>query len=358
MKTHVMIPWLELSSDIDSLSPSLSSPICSYNIEQLNRLLINRELQPFVREDERELIDQLVNSYSSTIKLVNQRKFTQVEKVFKQTDSRINTISTNETYLYLKQSGLSAKAYYQFRRGNYKLAEFLTLECIAIAEFLIRKGVKALRYRCLNQNKNLAKVHFEEGNWQKGAELFGGILEYLVSGSSNKLVGEYCLSHKHSDIHKILNEAFVLLVFHVGVQHLLTFSLKGNKEQDVFDSLFTNFFQSHIEKMEVEEGKIIAQWLNAKNHFLQNRHSDFISNAVAFMNYPMSRDFDELKLSLADNIISLSKNSDEAATISRSLAIYVEEKLSVKAKLKALVIDKMQKISLNPVVGSNNIAMA
>ena len=321
-----------LEDEIDRFPVSLKDPISKYNYEKLVSLLTNKELEAFTGQGEVEVAQQICREYEKTIKLSRQLDFASASDVYQAAEMKTEDIHSSIVYLYIKQHALSTKAYYFYKQGKYTLAKAITIECINIVDYLVKQGCYSLRYRCLGQNENIAKLDFLAGNWQQAGHIFGNMLVYLSKGYSEGLIGEFLTDQSYSKKYAALDEAFLYITFNIGVRHLIHFAIKQEDEEGALFKLL--FGTSFSPSPSGEFSNVISYWLDTKQAYFDHQYADFLARLVEFVNEPMSKDFDFLKLSLMHNLISYTKThvSDEQkrTKILTKIRFYITTKLLIQ----------------------------
>ena len=288
-----------LKEKIANFPASIRESASGYNHEKLLSLLTYNETKAFAEQGEIDLAQSLCKEYEKTIKLSRQLNFNSASAIYQQVDIEAESIGISKIYLYVKQHALSTKAYYYFKQEKYELAKAVTIECISIINHLVKQGCYSLRFRCLGQNENIAKLYFAAGNWQQAGDLFGNILTYLSQGYTDGLIGDFFTERTYSEKYSSLNQTFMNVMFNLGARHLVHFSLERDHDEKV---LFELLFRNSLYK-ESESDKMLRNWLDVKKTFFNSEWSDFLAGSIRFMSEPMSKDFDFLKLSLAYNLV-------------------------------------------------------
>jgi len=183
---NLITNFLESLTD-SPLSSSESTML--YNSGKLLEILQDKELETLKFKPEELRAARLLSAEFGSL---TSRFNNKIEGAFDQYNSlEINELKnfTGYLYLYVKQWALSVKALYYYRTSDFNSASNFTLECIALNEILIRKGLSTLVLRCAEQNRNIARIFIASKKYTQGYSLAGDILVYLLNGEPRKLLG-------------------------------------------------------------------------------------------------------------------------------------------------------------------------
>lgn len=326
---------LDCMSDFPDSSPE--SPL-AYNYVKLMHILQRKEALAFADAATVEEAIGLTVQYGRMSGLINQGKPEEALALVQQLDEVVEEKLSHEIYLYAKQWGLSVKALYYYRKKLYGRAFSLTLECIALNEYLVKiAGFGTLLYRCLDQHANLSRLHFSQGQREKGARLYGSILNYLLNGEATDLPGTLYTDQRCWEAIPYVREASVLEHFKSTVNNLIKCNVyKKNQEKELFFLLFDPVKEFEIS---TPERRLIYNWLYLKKIFYNQDYELFLHEFTGFMQEPMSRSFDIFKLSLLQNVLYLLEGSGikNKASGAQAVAEFVNGKLNVNDNLKLLV---------------------
>ncbi|WP_293785069.1 hypothetical protein [uncultured Pedobacter sp.] len=240
---------------------------------------------------------------------------------------------SGDPYIFSKQWGLSVKALYFYKKGDYKKAFDFSLECIILNEYLVREGLFTLLFRTAEQNKNIVRVFFRNGDWEKGASLAKDLLSYLFNGDKGGLYGKIFGEIAIWKEIPYVREGYAYECFRAIVSLMIHFEKRWEKKNvDVFSKIF-----STLEfEMDTPDRQIISQWIFLFNLSREGKHVDFLREFILFMQDPLSRQYDILKISLFIEVRELLKTSHylQSEALLHAINNYMEKELNVKEFLK------------------------
>lgn len=243
------------------------------------------------------------------------------------------TLSGN-LYIYAKQWGLSVKALYHYKLKHYEKAHDFTLECIALNEYLIREGVHTLLFRSAEQNRNLSRILFRSGDWERGSMLAHDLIDYLLNGEAGNLRGAIFKEPAVWEAVPYVREGYAYECFRGMVSHYIHFnkSFKGENPPDIFPSIFGELSFS----VDTPDRKIMHDWLYLKSLYNAGEYDEFLQEFIDFMSEPMSQLYDILKISLFQDVIRLIEKSGypDMQKLLDKIRHYLEVKLNIHEHLR------------------------
>lgn len=208
-------------------------------------------------------------------------------------------------YLYLKQKCLSIEALYYYKKSNFPTAYSLTIECLALNEFLAHKGITSMIFRAAEQTKNIGKIFFKSSDFIEAYEIKKALLIYLFKGRvSSKLYGSIFNSRYLWKKHSKERNDFGLSYF-VELVYEMRLNLKDLQcQKDYFKSIFNRFSVNDTEPYSL----ILNGWLKATKKLMNSDFDAFVlaSAEVLYNEFPAELIFLKVIL-LADLNLIISK---------------------------------------------------
>lgn len=285
-----------LITGTNSLPSPLNESTMTYNYNKLMNILQKQEVEKLVSDkDLRDLGISLAVKYQEITKaIISKGPIPEVLESYNRLEEQVENSLSGIMTIFTKQWGLSVKALYYYKKGDYGRAFDLSLECVILNDYLVQEGVYSLIFRIGEQNKNISRVFFKEGNFIKGAQIAGSLLKYLFNGDSGNL---YSQSFKDSRFWKEMPYvregygyecflAFVSLFMHIESSH--------GDMHEVYVVLFGDL-QFDIN---TPDRLIIANWLSIKKQLYTDGTEKFINECMEFLNEPLSKFYNLLKISL------------------------------------------------------------
>ncbi len=335
--TSPALQLAQLAGNLKAFPEATPESPLLYNHVKLLRLLQRQELLRYTDEATADEAIQLVGRYGESTNLLNRRRFDEALSSVWQVDELIGERFKGEIYLFAMQWGLSVKALYYHKQQSYDRAFALTLECIALNDYLVRAGFSTLLFRSLEQNVNLSRICSRTGGVERGANLFGDLLQYLLNGESGSLHGSVFADPQFWQATPYLREATAFETFKRAVYLLIECKTRHPAgESELFGALFGRIGTFEIT---TPERQVFYNWLYLKKLYYAGEYGQFLGDFTEFMEEPLSKSFDLLKLSLLQNVIRLTEDAEAANKdfCLGEITDFINRKLDVHADLKALV---------------------
>ena len=328
----------ELVNIIPAIPQSLKETHRTYNHRVLNKVTVQNEISKFnfpVQLLERS--SQLSKHYDDIAGEINRNGVSEdlINDIL-QTDLAVEDELEDELNLYTKQSGLSVKALYNHKIGHYQNAFDLTVECINVNDTLINKGVCTAILRNVEQNVNLSRIYYSKNEIDKSYQAWKGILDYLVNGTVNNIVGSAFKNHAVWEEIKYLREPCILEWFDLFLYYVLK-----NGEKSIEDE--KKIFYSVLLDLEINistfERSAIKDFINIKQYYFENQTELFVEDFVIFNEFYNNKEFDTLKLSLCQSLLNLIESNNYGSKNGLKIVIndFIKEKLILKQYLKDMV---------------------
>jgi hypothetical protein len=208
-------------------------------------------------------------------------------------------------YLYAKQWGLSVKALFYYKQSRFNKAIDLSLECIVLNEYLVKKGLDSLLFRAAEQNKNIVRVFFRQNKMEEACQLTHAMLTYLFGGSTERLYGWMFSEPEYQDKIPYVREGYAYEFFRAVVSLLMNLGQRQQGEADIFRKVFSNVTIHET----TPDRQIIAAWIAIKHQFYQKDHHGFFNALEAFFETPLCKIYDVVKISLLLDVAALAEEA-------------------------------------------------
>jgi hypothetical protein len=210
-----------------------------------------------------------------------------------------------EAYDYAIQWGHSLKALYYYRKGDFEGAQALTLQCLSVNESLLNKGISCLLFRCLEQNRNISRICFRKGLKEDGAVLARAILDYMLSGNSGPLFGTI-FTRETWNATPYVREGYTYSYFRGLVYYMIDDRTTEEEKRDLFHILFggLEFSTNTVDRL------ILYNWVYIKGKEVERRYDEFLNGFLEFMQEPICKIYDILKVSLYFDVRRMVEKSD------------------------------------------------
>ncbi|MCX2432963.1 hypothetical protein [Pedobacter sp. GR22-10] len=307
--TNVNLKSLSLLEEKFSLfPPSDPKSTMTYDYNKLSEILQDKEIKPFDNNgDGTEKVYILTREFGQIAAEVARNPSIASLQAYFDLDKRVEENLNGNFYLYAKQWGLSVKALYFYKLGEFQRAIDYTLECIALNEYLMTCGIHTLMLRCAEQNRNISRIYFKSGNWDEGARMANSLLRFLFNNDTDGLHGKTFVQHAYWAKTPYVREGYAYECFRGFVSQMVVLSkLPKAISLDLFSMIFSN--------LEIDANSIdrvfIYNWLELKHTFRLGEHEKFINDLIDYFDTPMSFKYEILKVALYDDLIEVIKNSN------------------------------------------------
>ncbi|MBT2562524.1 hypothetical protein [Pedobacter sp. ISL-64] len=301
-----------------------------YNFNKLMNILQKKEVFGLVGNQ--QLIDQ-THSLSMRFMPIAQDIVTAGSKApsleaYDLLQEEIEQTLSSDMYVFAKQWGLSVKALHFYKLGNYDKAFDFSLECVILNDYLIQQGLFTLLFRAAEQNKNISRVFFRSGQWEKGAQLGKDLLSYLFNGKKGCLYGKIFADKAVWKEIPYVREGYAYECFNALVSLMIHFERRSAKEEkDVFGKMFKGLRF----KINTPDRQILAHWIYIKELYYNQNYTRFLSELIQFMQEPTSIQFDILKISILSDAVKLASTPDYP----NSVALMDKLNVLLETELKA-----------------------
>ena len=228
-----------IKEGISDLPASKTNPIRTYNHVKLAYLLTKKSLGRFADNSIVNNTFALGSQRNIAVQMIHELRFEEAKAHMKALGKAVENVVSEELYLFAKQMLLSAEALYYYKIGELDLAWKLSVEGIAMNEYLTRKGCFVLVHRCTELNVNLSKVLVKKGSYEEGIKMYGGVLSYLAAGKGDGLRGTIFSEKKYWTPFPCLREDLMLDNFKSMCFYLIDHRrYREGGEKVLFDCLF------------------------------------------------------------------------------------------------------------------------
>lgn len=308
------------------------------DLNKLSSILREKELKEVCNpsNEELETFYQIDEKFGVIVKDMVFEKH--LEKSFKEYVELENSIEINfkgKYYLYVKQWAYSLKALYFYKTNDFEKAKALTIESIALVDYLMHSGTYNLNTRCFELIKNVAKVFLKEKKQEEGYEMIRNLLDYIFNGNYHtNLVATFTKHKVFFEETPILREDYGLSIF-IEILENTIFSgiVSGN-------SYLPNqwFIDLEIEVDSLEK-QILYNFIYIEQKRKEKKYHEYLDAIHYFFKQEYSSLFDPLKVYLLFNYYQLRKEDNiKIVLLKEKMVEYIQNKITINEKLKEKVI--------------------
>ena len=327
----------KLLDEIHSFPMSLDISVTKYNTGKLIGILQEKEVIDIckVTKEDFDYANSIDLELGGVInKLFKEKDHSNAYSDYLALEKKIESTTTGNLFLYIKQGALSVKALYHYKNGEYEYAKNLTLECIVLNEYLIEQGIGTLNLRCFEQNKNISRILLRANKTEEGHDLLNNLLTYLLSGKEKNLFGNLFKDKNYWNKVPILRETYAYELFPMIAEDMIRFNI-----QDKLNYLPNEWYLNLDFDVNTSERQIIYNWIYINNQLQKGDYDEYIDSLIYFFQQPMSLFYDVLKISLLIDLVKVIKKEyfvDAEVTINK-LKDYLFNKLIYNLKFRELV---------------------
>lgn len=333
--------WINPSSLIKLIDAFNEFPLSdmngtiNYDTAKLNRILQEKEILEVCN-----ITKETLNSFWDVdlemgVIVKDLVKNTHLDKSFQDylaIEKKIENEYSGNFYIYAKQASLSVKSLYYYKKGMFEQAIAITLECIALNDYLILQGLYTLNLRCFEQNKNISRIYYRWNKILKGDELLSNLFNYLFNKINNRLFGSVFNDEKSWEKTPILRESYAYETFVMILEDNIKLYLK---QQNVLMNV------GWCENLDIDvttiDRQFIYNWIYINNTLRKNKGDEYIDCIIYFLSQPMSQYYDLLKISLIIDLMKLILNgnyNDKEYLVAQLLG-YINNKISTFEELRS-----------------------
>lgn len=319
-----------------SLPPSSEEINRAYSPWKLKKAIHQQELTAWgFSPAQVDHANRLSDQYLRASNLVNDLILGQeVLDLIAAADEAIEQELPAELGLYAKQTGQSVKALYYYRRKEYARAMALTLECIVCNDYLVSQGLETHILRIIEQNLNVSRVRYAQGDKAGGLLAWKSMFDYLFNGTPDHLYGASLRNRAHWESLRFLREPFIMDWVEIFVFYLLLNANAGKEhERELFDATFDHLAEAAA--VDTADRQAVVEWIKLKRKYFRDDLKGLAAGTLAFIKRWPSKLYDPLKLSLCQNVLYAAGTS---GPLSGAVYGFTQEKLILKNGFKEKII--------------------
>ncbi|MFY7741591.1 MAG: hypothetical protein ACOVQR_03015 [Flavobacterium sp.] len=340
-KIHQYNDLISFGSELIHFPASNNEHPHNFDLSKLSSILRDKEINevcnPSVKEIEQ--FYELDNKFGVIVKdMVFERHLEKSLREYEELDKSIETNFTGKYYLFVKQWAYSLKALYFYKTNDFEKAKALTIESIALVDYLMHSGTYNLNTRCFELIKNVAKVYLKENKQEEGYEIIRNLLDYIFNGNyHSNLIATFTKHKVFFEETPILREDYGLSIF-IEILENTIFSgvVIGN-------SFLPNqwFIKLEIE-VDTLEKQILYNFIHIEQKRQEKKYNEYIDAIHYFFEQEYSSLFDPLKVYLLFNYYQLTKkNNSDGEWNKEEIVNFIQNKIIINQKLKEKVISNL-----------------
>lgn len=319
-----------LTAEIDAFLISDSANTIVYDNGALVRIIRNKELKEVCKVTS-ESIETFEGIYSELGKMVSaiiKSAHSSTLNAYLEIESRINSSFSGLFHLYAKQTALSVKALLFYKLGCHAEALAATHECIALNDILVQNGMHSLLYRCMEQNKNIARIYQKQGMKSLSEALLKTIFNFLFNGqvSEGVLQGSVEIYKQSWKKSLTLRESYTYELFRITVED----GLRNNAPQP--ETAKKTWFSELEFDVTNSDRQVIYNWIYINNQLADNNYKEYIESIIYFMKQRINFSYDPLKIHLIHDLCALVKGSQYSnkVVLMSKLVRFMDNKVHAK----------------------------
>lgn len=325
---------------LSSFGSSEKQGTLKYDSSQLLKVLRKKELLKVTRANDQEfdLIDQIDIDLGRIVKdLVFQKNLDNSLLEYEDYQKKIEAVPRH-LYLFARQTALSVKSLYYYKKELWDQAISLSEECAAINDYLVHQGMQTLLLRVMEQNKNIARIYLKSGNSQAAYELLAKLFDYAFNGKNTGLSGSVFNFPQYWEKMPALRETYTYEMFRMTAEDHLRFNI----EKPANEFLPFQWYEGLKVAPENINRAMIADFI-AINRALQAKDYDTYFQLLLdhFQNTNIQY-YDILKVSLLADFQALliRQRYHNLETMQDSVLTFLKNKLHVSEKYQQAVFNR------------------
>jgi len=345
MSEKTICTYLEsFLQEVENFSRSEDSSTIPYDTNKLMKIIQNKQVVDVCNIDSDTMIvfEDIYHSLAQIVShlLINVQPGLLVD--YQKLEQQIEENFSGNFYLYVRQTALSVKALYYYKIREYKKAFSITLECIALNEHLVHKGIHTLIHRCSEQNKNIALIHFREGDDESGYRLLRILFTYLLNGNDMGLLGNVFNNKLYWEKSPVIRESYTYELFTLTVEDVLRFKAKT---PEIFPISWYAEIEFDVNK---PDRQVIYNWMYINNQLHCHKYEEYIVSLIYYLKQPISLSYDALKIYLLHDLCKVATLVDfeHKQRLFDKLTEYCTTKLKPHKRLLANTIFNAQYYTL------------
>lgn len=325
---------------IPSFGPSEKQATLKYDSSRLLKVLRKKELFQVARANDQEfdMVDQIDIDLGRIVKdLVFQKNLDNSLMEYEDYQKKIEEVPRH-LYLYARQTALSVKSLYFYKKEFWDQAISLSEECAAINDYLVHQGMQTLLLRVMEQNKNIARIYLKSGDSKAASELLAKLFRYAFNGENTGLFGSVFNFPQYWEKLPALRETYTYEMFRMTAEDHLRFNIERTSVE------FLPF--QWYEGLEVDPENInramIADFI-AINRALQDKDYDtYFQLLLDYFQNTNIQYYDILKVSLLIDFQTLliQQKYHDLKTMQNRVLTYLKNNLHVSERYQKAVLNR------------------
>ncbi len=326
-------------TDLPQFPVSSTTPTVQYDTGKLIKILQKKEVMDIcgVQEAELDVVDAIDIELGKVVRdLVMGKDPQQAIDTYHKMEKRIENEVPDVLYLYSRQGALSVKSLYYYKIGEWQKAITITLECIALNDYLIQQGIHTLNLRVYEQNKNISRIHFRAGQFEEGHRLLNNLFDYMLNGNDKPLHGNVFKHPLYWQKVPIIRETYAYEMFNMIVEDMIRFHI------DKTDQLFPSDWYKGLEfEVDNPNRQVLYNWIYVNNQLQNGDLEGFFESLKVYFEMDISQYYDILKIALLLEVTKLIQQSNYPNKTNALLQIeqFIDEKIETQERLRKKVIE-------------------
>ncbi|MFK8010005.1 MAG: hypothetical protein AB8H03_26865 [Saprospiraceae bacterium] len=295
-------------SNLESFPESVKDTTIQYDLSKLVSILREKEIKEIckVGQEGFDQVDKIDIEFGPIVKdLVFEADLEKSIQEYLVLENKIELEVSGDLYIFAKQLALSVKSLYYYKSKQWDEAIAVTIECIALNDYLIHLGMYTLNLRVIEQNKNISRILLRAGKTEAGFEILKNLFHYMFNGVSNNLNGSILNYKEFWEKVPILRESYTYQMFCMIIEDIIRFNFKSPNEY------YPNEWYKDLDfEVNSPDRQLIYNWIYINNQLTKGDYHDFFDSINYYFSQPTSHDYDILKISLLIELSKFISNSE------------------------------------------------
>lgn len=219
-------------------------------------------------------------------------------------EAQIERETAGDLYIYAKQGALSVKSLYFYKAQNWDKAIDFTVECVALNDYLVHRGMSSLNLRIFEQNKNISRILYKSGRNEEGAILLNHLFNYLLNGVNNGLYGSIFHHPEYWEKVPIIRETYAYELVCMIVEDMIWFYPDSRKLYPM------DWYEGLDFEVDNPNRQVIYNFMYINRQMHSGNYDDLVDSLIYYFEQPISIYYEIFKVSLLVDFIKLVRSSD------------------------------------------------
>lgn len=251
-------------------------------------------------------------------------------------EEQIEREFSGDLYIYAKQGALSVKSLYYYKAQNWDKAIDFTVECIALNDYLVHRGMPSLNLRIFEQNKNISRVLYKSGKNAEGGILLNHLFNYLLNGVNNSLYGSIFHHAEYWEKVPLIRETYAYELVCMIVEDMIWFY------PDMTELYPMDWYEGLDFEVDNPNRQVIYNFMYINRQMHAGNYEELIDSMIYYFEQPISIYYEIFRASLLLDFIKLVRLSDhpEKEQVESRIQQFLFDHVKMTDRMKKFLSEK------------------